>query len=200
MRNAVFVLVFLFCLAVPLRAQSLPQLEIPRYELAAQADFHYLNGVGEWGGGIGLRFHFNLTDHVAFDSELVYRQHDLPTLFLATTPPPTISQTTGLFGVRVGKRLEGVGFFAHARAGFLNFGSWHGQSLLSRTTFPAFELGGTYEHYNGPVVLRFDLGALTIPYGGATVTPNPLAFPPQAPGRLGTRVSPLASVGFGIRF
>lgn len=175
--------------------------QVPRFEVGAQADFNYLDGIGEWGGGIGGQFDYNFNEHFAFDSQLTYRNHDISTLVGPLLTSRVVGQTSGLFGVRAGQRVRDYGFFATARAGFMHFGTDQGVSLLSRGTVPAFDVGGTFERYLGPVILRFGLGELIVPYGNTKVIPSPLLMPPQAaPGPLGTRASPMVSVGFAIRF
>ena len=199
MPRAIF-LVILFCGTPPqLFAQRYYDAELPRYEFGVQADIHYLDGVGEWGGGVGFRFDYNFNEHIALDSELVFRQHDL----LAPsggTQSAVVGQTTGLLGVRVGKRVEDYGFFAHARAGFLHFGSDNGVTLLSRNTVPAFDMRGTLEHYYGPVILRLELGEMIVAYGNAQAFSNVSLGTPPALGRLGTRASPVVGLGFAVRF
>ena len=195
MRRALL-LVLPFCIPQILNAQN-QYLETPRYEAGLQFDFNYLNGVGDSGGGFGPRFHYNFDDHFALDSQLIYRQHDVSIPTGTTFGTGAIGQTTGLFGVRAGQRVENVGFFVRARAGFLHFGTDNGASLLSRNTFPAFDVGATLERYSGPVIWRFELGEMIVPYGNATVSPGPFQVLPQ-PTPLGTRASP--SLGFGIAF
>ena len=198
MRRALFFLILLGGTTPQLLAQTYYDGEGPRFEVGAQLNIHYLNGLQEWGGGFGVRFNYNFNDHVALDSELVYRQHDLFSSNGTPTPSATIGQTSGLFGVRAGQHAEYYGVFAHARAGFLHFGTSNGASLLNRSTVPAFNVGGTFERYHGPVILRFDLGELIVAYGNAQATGSSFAPPP--PGRLGTRASPIAGFGFGVRF
>jgi len=200
MRRAVFLVILLSGISPRLLAQRYYGPEVPRYEVGVQADIHYLNGVGEWGGGLGFRFNNNFTEHVALDSELIFRQHDLLASNGATTQSAVVGQTTGLFGVRVGKRVEDYGFFAHARGGFLHFGTDKGVTLFTRNTVPAFDFRGTLEHYHGPVILRFELGELIVAYGNAQAASNITLGPPPAPGRLGTRASPVVGLGFAIRF
>ena len=167
----------------------------------SQFDFHYLEGVGDWGGGFGPRFHYNFNDHFALDSELTYRQHNVPA-FSGTIPTwLVIGQTTGLFGVRGGQRVQDFGLFVQARAGFLHFGSNQGVSLLTPNTVAACNVGGVIERYSGPVILRLDMGEMIVAYGNAQVSPGPPVLPPQAPpGRLGTRASLMVGFGFAVRF
>ena len=198
MRRAMFVVILLSAISPQVFAQRYYGPEVPRYEFGVQADIHYLDGVGEWGGGLGFRFNYNFNEHIALDSELIFRQHDL--LANGGTQSAVVGQTTGLFGLRVGKRVEDYGFFAHARAGFLHFGTDQGVTLLTRNTVPAFDVRGTFEHDYGPVILRFELGELIVAYGNAQAVSNVSLGPPPAPGRLGTRASPVVGLGFAIRF
>src|SRR5215467_11589254 len=199
MRRSILFVIFLLGISPQLFAQRYYEGEVPRYEVGAQFDIHYLNGLQEWGGGLGLRFHYNFNQHVALDSELVYRQHNLFASNSTAAQSATIGQTSGLFGVRAGQHAGYYGVFAHARAGFLHFGTSNGASLLNRGTVPAFNVGGTFERYHGPVILRFDLGELIVAYGNAQATQG-LLGPPPPPGRLGTRASPIAGLGFAVRF
>lgn len=201
MRKAGLLFVLLFWVPQGLSAQGRHFMESPRYELGIQFDFHYLEGVGEGGGGFGPRFHYNFNEHLALDSELTYRQHNVST-FKSLIPSSTvIGQTTGLFGVRGGQRVQDFGLFVQARAGFLHFGTSQGVSLLTRNTVPAFNVGGVIERYSGPVVLRFDMGEMIVAYGNAQVSPGPPVLPPQPPpGRLGTRASLMVGFGFAVRF
>ena len=198
MRRAVFFVILLCGISPQLFAQRYYGSENPRYEVGVQADIHYLDGVGEWGGGLGFRFNYNFNEHVALDSELVFRQHNL--LASNATQSFVVGQTTGWFGVRAGKRVEDYGFFAHARAGFLHFGTDQGVTLLTRNTVPAFDVRGTLEHYYGPVMLRLELGEMIVAYGNARAASNISLGPPPAPGRLGTRASPVLGLGFAVRF
>ena len=201
MRLAAFFLVSAFLIPQMLYAQRWQNTDLPRYEVGVQANINYLDGVGEWGGGIGGRFHYNFDQHFALDSELTYRQHDLATLSGLSLNTAVVGQTSGLFGVRAGQRNGEYGFFAHARAGFLHFSNGNGASLLTRDTVPAFDVGGSFERYHGPVILRFGLSELIVPYGSAKIPPGPPSTPPQPqPGPLGTRASPMVSFGFAVRF
>lgn len=200
MRRAVLFLILLSGISPQLFAQRYYSPEVPRYEIGVQTDFHHLDGVGEWGGGLGLRFNYNFNEHAALESELLYRQHDLIASNGATPQTAVVGQTTGLFGVRVGQRMEDYGFFAHARAGFLHFGTDQGVTLLTRNTVPTFDCRGTVEHYYGPVILRLELGELIVAYGNAQASSNVSVGPPPASGRLGTRASPVVGLGFGVRF
>ena len=200
MRRSILFVIFLLGISPQLFAQRYYEGEVPRYEVGAQFDIHYLNGIQEWGGGVGLRFHYNFDAHFALDSELVYRQHNVDSLSGVTTPSAVVGQTTGLFGVRAGKRVEDYGFFASARAGFLHFGTDKGVTLLTRNAVPAFDLRGTLERYHGPVILRLELGEMIVAYGNAQAASNVSLGPPPSPGPLGARASPVVGLGFAVRF
>lgn len=161
---------------------------IPRYELGMQFDLGYWNSVDP-GLAAGVRFHYNFNGHVALDSELTSRRQDL--------------QVNGLLGLRAGQRVGNSGLFVLGRAGFLHYGGANGFSYLSRNTVPAFDVGLTMEHYSNPMVLRFELGELIVPYGNAIVLPPPppaVVFPPGPPTRLGTRVTTKVGLGVAFRF
>jgi hypothetical protein len=199
MRSILLLLAITNLVPQTLRAQWQRDVQIPRYELGLQADFNHLDGVGEWGGGIGARFHYNFDQHFALDSQMTYRNHDISGLMGPTLTSQLAGQTNGLVGIRAGQRVRDYGFFANARAGFIHFGKHNGVSLISRSTVPAFDVGGTLERYLGPVVLRVGLSELIVPYGNATASPGPLVTPPP-PGPLGTRASPIVGFGFAVRF
>ena len=199
MRRAVWFAIFLCGISPQLLAQRYYDREVPRYEVGVEADIHYLDGVGEWGGGIGFRFNYNFNGNMALDSELLFRQHHLLASGGFATPSAVVGQTTGLFGLRAGKRVLDYGLFAHARAGFLHFSTDKGVTLLTRNTVPAFDLGGTLEHYYGPVILRLELGELIVAYGNAQAASS-LTLGPPPPERLGTRASPVVGLGFAVRF
>lgn len=200
MRRAAFFVILVCGIPSQLFAQRYYDPEVPRYEFGLQADINHLDGIADWGGGLGFRFNYNFNEQIALDAELVYRQHHLLASNGASTQSPVVAQTTGLFGIRAGKRVEDYGFFAHARAGFLHFGTDQGVTLLTRNTVPACDVRGTLEHYYGPVILRLELGELIVAYGNAQAIPNLTLGPPPPPGRLGTRASPVVGLGFAVRF
>src|SRR5690242_21055334 len=76
MRRAVFFVILLCGIPSQLFAQRYYSPEVPRYEVGVQVDIHHLDGVGEWGGGLGFRLNYNFNEHVALDSELVYRRSE----------------------------------------------------------------------------------------------------------------------------
>ena len=129
--------------------------------------------------GLGARFSYNLTKHVALEAEgnlFVRGGSD----FGRTAP-----NVQGQFGVKAGKRFERFGFFAKARPGLLSVGDTLIQTGTQTvetgfpfppTTFPVFEVrrknfftvdvGGVLEFYpSRRVLVRFDAGD-TIVHGG----------------------------------
>lgn len=201
MRKIWFLLALILLVPPSVFAQNQHYSDVPRYELGLQVDIANLNGINEWGGGVGARFHYNLNEHFALDSQLTYRQHNIAVLSGIIPSSSAIGQTDGLFGVRAGVHQEDVGFFAHARAGFMHFGEAQGASLLTRNTFPMFDVGGTIERYSGPVILRLELGEQIVAYGNAQLSfGSPMLQPPPPLGRLGTRIGPVLGLGFAVRF
>jgi len=184
-----------------LLAQRYYESEVPRYELGVQFEVARIDSVSD-AGGLGVRFHYNFNEHLALDSQLSYGPSNLST-------GSESSQTAFLVGVRAGQRVASSGFFLHARGGFTHYDAGNGTSLLSRNTFPAFDVGGTLERYFGPrpwdrnMVFRLELGALLVPYGNATLLPPPppaIVIPPGPSGPLGTRVGPVLGLGIAFRF
>lgn len=201
MRRAMFFAILLCGISPQLFAQRYYDSDLPRYELGLQFDVARIDSVSD-AGGLGARFHYNFNEHLALDSQLSYGPNNVST-------GSQSSQTMFLAGVRAGQRVAGSGFFLHARGGFTHYDAGNGTSLLSRNTFPAFDVGGTLEGYFGArpwdrsMVFRLELGALIVPYGNATLLPPPpsaIVIPPGPSGPLGTRVGPVFGLGIGFRF
>lgn len=189
MRQAAFLLALTILIPRVLEAQQPRNLDIPRYEVGLQLDLNYFDQAGDLGGG-GGRFHYNFDNHFALDTQLTHRIQG------------EFGQTNFFCGVRAGQHFHDYGLFFRARPGLIHFGTAHGASYLTRNTIPAFDVGATIENYNGPILLRLDLGATIVGFGSATVAPPP---PPAillgpAPTRLGTRTSPAIGLGVAFRF
>ena len=181
---------FMLCIPVSLHAQSFDR--VPHVEAGLQFDFAGLGPVGLV-GGVGGRFHYNFNDHFALDTEITYHQRDVsPRNSFFAPPTVTLGQTTALGGLRAGFREQNVGAFFRARGGALHFASAADAQLLTRRNVPALDLGITAERYDGPMILRMDVGEWFMFAGNATV-PSSFAPPPT---RLGTRLS--FSLGFGV--
>lgn len=141
---------------------------------------------------VGGRFTYNVTDHIAIDTEVNY----------FSTPEVDLYRTQGLFGVKAGKRFGGpsIGLFAKARPGFMRF---HGERLpgvtVDGTTKFALDLGGVVELYpSARVILRVDVGDAIIFYNGETIRRLSLPGGPQQ--RLGASHNLQAGIGIGFRF
>jgi hypothetical protein len=188
MRKFSFV-VFLLAVPCSIRAQSFDR--IPRVEAGLQFDFAGLGPVGLV-GGVGGRFHYNFNDHYALDTEITYHQRDVSPAnnFLASTV--TLGQMTAFAGLRAGFREQNVGAFFRARGGALHFASAGDAQILSRRNIPALDLGITAERYDGPMILRMDIGEWFMFAGKATASSS-FSSPPT---RLGTHLS--FSLGFGV--
>lgn len=128
--------------------------------------------------GLGARFTYNLTKHVALEAE-----GNLIGFF--TGFDSAALKVQGQFGVKAGKRFERFGVFAKARPGLLSVGDiliQTGTQTIETgfpfppTTFPVFEVrrkkfftldvGGALEFYpSRRLLVRFDVGD-TIVHGG----------------------------------
>jgi hypothetical protein len=171
-------LAFVFCNCA--RGQSTPRSntgETPRYEVGGQI-FTFVGRDLGYGWGAGGRFTYNVNKYVALDNEV--------NLFLPDEGPPYATQ--GLFGVKVGKRIDKVGIFAKARPGFQTnlYDSGRDQTRF------ALDVGVVSEYYpNKHLVLRFDAGDVIIPFRGAQ---SPFV---QGPG---TTHNLQVNLGLGVRF
>lgn len=129
--------------------------------------------------GAGARITLNLTENLAFDSDINYFPSGSTRGF---TPGGNILQ--GQFGVKAGKRWERFGVFAKARPGFVSFDGDFAPGVTGTTTingmqFPVFDLdrvvrsthfsmdlGGVVEVYpSRRVIVRFDAGDTIVRYG-----------------------------------
>jgi hypothetical protein len=198
MPKAVFFLILACGIPPKVFAQRYHDPELPLYELGLRFDVANFGSAGSKAGG-GVTFHYNFNHHLALDSQFTFG----PATVVAN------GHTTFLMGVRAGQRVEDCGFFLHARGGFLHYDN--STSSLSRNSFPAFDLGGTLEFYEGAarqrwggsMVFRLEMGALIVPYGNATIIPSDsstIGSPPPPTGSLGTRVGPIIGLGIGFRF
>jgi hypothetical protein len=203
MRQAILFLLLACGIPPRLLAQRYYDSELPRYELGLRLDLANVHAAGAMGGA-GATFHYNFNDHLALDSQVTFGP-------VTITGGNSGGHTTFLTGIRAGQRVQDSGFFIHARGGFLHYINANGTSLLSRNSFPAFNVGGTFEQYFGPIrrpgdtnmVFRLEFGALIVPYGSATIIPSSsptIGTPPPPSGQLGTRVGAVAGLGIGFRF
>jgi hypothetical protein len=160
--------------------------------------------------GVGGRFGYNLSRHVALEAEVNFFPRDYKGF---VTPLSGGRITQGLFGVKAGVRKEHFGFFGKARPGFLRYGRTvanvqfpNGNGPDPRdpfgfefgsTTHLALDLGGVVEYYpSRRTILRLDIGDTIVRYANIPV------FDPS--GQLihvtERQHNAQVSVGFGFRF
>ena len=139
--------------------------------------------------GFGGRFTVNLTDYLAVEAQGDFYPNDNGRQSEFTGG----RTTTGVFGVKAGKRFERFGVFGKARPGFVRFGrTLAGFTDVSSAALPtpafapqfrprtefAADLGGVLEFYpTRRIVTRFDIGDTVIRYRERTVN-----FPVVGPG------------------
>jgi hypothetical protein len=133
--------------------------------------------------GVGGRFGYNLSRHVALEGEVNFFPHAYKHW---VTPLSGGRITQGLFGVKAGVRKEHFGFFGKARPGFLRYGRTvanvrfpNGNGPDPRdpfgfefgsTTHFALDLGGVVEYYpSRRTILRLDIGDTLIRYANIPV-------------------------------
>lgn len=153
---------------------------VPTYEIGGQIFSFGGNDLG-FGWGAGSRFTYNLSEHVAFDSEVNF--------FLPDEGPAYATQ--GLVGIKAGQRTKYLGIFAKVRPGFQTNLVVNDREM---TRF-ALDVGGVAEFYpNRHVVVRFDAGDVIIPFGNNVIGEGLFA---QC---LGTTHNFQSSLGVSIRF
>ncbi|HEY0378191.1 MAG TPA: outer membrane beta-barrel protein [Pyrinomonadaceae bacterium] len=152
------------------------------FEVGAHFSLLHYDDYGDYGTepGVGGRFGFNFSDHLALEAEVDFYPR-------AHAGDPTVSgrKTLALFGVKAGARRGRFGLFGKARPGFIFFSRRLQFSCvgldevpnceLSRTNF-AFDVGGVAEYNFSPRALfRVDLGDTIIRssiIGGTNTTHN----------------------------
>jgi hypothetical protein len=122
--------------------------------------------------GLGARAGFNVNSFLSLEGE--------GNFFLNNAPPKILSggrAVEGLFGPKIGIRVEGVGLFAAVRPGFISFSNTiQGVTLnptvpfsvsiqTGRLTEPALDIGGVIEFYpSRHWAWRTDIGDTAIFY------------------------------------
>jgi Outer membrane protein beta-barrel domain len=175
------------------RAQSAGAKEY-RFELGAQVSLLRFQdfSANRTEPGLGARFTFNATNHIAVEGEVNFFPRDKDEANLAGG----LQQITqGLFGIKAGKRGEKAGVFGKVRPGFVHYGVVPGIACIAlvgvdctidKTNF-AVDVGGVVELYpTRRTLVRFDAGDTIIRRSivGGTKTTNNLQL----------------SAGFGVRF
>jgi len=208
-----------------LQQQAQAQAEdVPRFEIGAQFSSLTIREPSfsndfRTEPGFGGRVTFNFNAYLAAEAQVDFYPNDSRrgNVFSGGRT------TTGLFGVKVGKRFERFGVFGKARPGFVRFGrSLTGFTLdpnsgspftavlpefRGRTEF-ATDIGGVLEFYpTRRIVTRFDIGDTIIRYRERTVNfpfLNPGPPPTLTPGTFiqlsDTRHNFQFSAGIGFRF
>jgi hypothetical protein len=181
-------LLFLICASIQVSAQT---TDVQKIEVGLQ--FTSITKPDYSGGstepGVGARFTFNFNRSVAFEAVGNFFPHSCRYCGGNLADNSGIIEQ-GLFGIKVGKRLEKWGIFAKARPGVVRFGQ--GQTIYTiNGTGPtasvsvvrkgqsnfATDLGGVLEFYPSKrVVTRFDFGDTLIHYGSRQS--NFLSFDP----------------------
>ncbi|HEX8137748.1 MAG TPA: outer membrane beta-barrel protein [Pyrinomonadaceae bacterium] len=193
--------------------------DVPRYEVGAQFSTLTTNSpFNETKAGFGGRFTVNITANVALEA-----QGDFYPASNANSSEFTGGRiSSGLFGIKAGKRFERIGIYGKARPGLIHFSrtlaGFHEEptpapalfvaDFRPRTQF-ATDLGGVLEFYpTRRIVTRFDFGDMMVRYGerttnipvlsGGGVTPTVSLVPFTQPSQ--TRHNFQFSAGIAFRF
>ena len=146
----------------------------------------HLHKIDEAPLSIGVRFHYNFSPMLAADTEFNHAPQN---------PSGNFGETSALFGIRAGKRLERFGLFVKARPGLIHFGGEYFQQRLDQKTHFMFDYGGILEYYpRSHMFVRIDAADAVIYYGSARL------FNRQNPDALGTVHNFQPGFGLGIRF
>jgi hypothetical protein len=195
-------------------SQATAQRDVPRFEIGGQFSLLSLNSPSSQDTillspyydnpckqfnltcrrvelGVGARFTYNLTNHVALEAEgNFFPGRPVAELGAALSPAsiPAGHIYQGQFGVKAGKRFKNVGLFAKVRPGFVGFtqashltgfkaGTFinlFGQAIhyedaefrIGKATYPSADVGGVVEFYpSRRIVTRLDVGDTIIRYG-----------------------------------
>jgi hypothetical protein len=171
-----FTLLMLF--SIPAEAQ--------KNQIGIQVSGMHLHKIDEAPIGVGARYNYNFLPLLATDFEVSHYPENSSGNF---------GETTALFGIRAGVRIDRVGVFLKARPGVIHFGGEYFVQRLDQRTHPIFDLGGVVEYYPAAhIFLRIDAGDAVIYYGNARLfnRPNPDA--------LGTVHNFQPGFGVGVRF
>ena len=175
--NAIL-LAFLLC------GHAQAQSETPRWELGLQLTGLHLHKIDEAPLGIGVRLNYNVKRYATFDAEAVHYPQGRSGHF---------GETTGLAGIKLGKRSAKAGLFVKGRLGLIRFGGTFFDVRLDRKGHFEVDLGTVVEYYPPRhTVVRIDAGDTIIYFGAAHLRPSPIP--------LGTVHNFQPALGFGIRF
>lgn len=160
--------------------------------------------------GFGGRFAYNLSKHVALESEVNFFPRNYQG-FITNHTGGRITQ--GLFGVKAGVRKQRFGIFGKARPGFMrhhrtvenvNFPNGNGPDPRDRfgfefgsSTHAALDVGGVLEHYpSRHTILRLDVGDTIVRYANIPVFNTNRGFINVTEYQHNAQIS----IGFGFRF
>jgi len=179
----------LFGLVLLLAASTITLAQNPKYEVGGQMFSFNSNSIG-FGWGMGGRFTYNVTKHIAIDSELNGFLDD----------EGGVTNTQAFVGAKVGVRNKLAGVFVKARPGLMtnfakplpDFPTTFRTEKLNKF---AMDVGAVFEFYGGSRhwTFRVDVGDVIVPFGNDPI----LASGPQ---RLGTTHNFQYSLGVGFRF
>jgi Outer membrane protein beta-barrel domain len=216
-RLARFVALGTLCLFFALRQPAWAQTgDVPRYEVGAQFSTLVTNSpFNETKPGFGGRFTINLTGNVAVEAQGDF----YPTNNANSSEFTGGRVSSGLFGIKAGRRFERFGIYGKARPGLIHFSrtlaGFHAEpaptifvaDFRPRTEF-ATDIGGVLEFYpTRRIVTRFDFGDMVVRYGERTTnipvlsggaTPTVSLVPFTQPSQ--TRHNFQFSAGVGFRF
>jgi hypothetical protein len=157
-----------------------------KYEAGVHITGLHLHKIDEGPVGFGGRFHYNVTPFIAADLEVTHFPENSAGNF---------GQTTGLFGVRAGKRFEHIGLFVKGRPGFMHFGGRYFQSRLQERMHSIVDGGAVIEYYpTKRMFIRIDTGDTVIYFGSARL------FSRVNPDALGTIHNFQSGLGIGLFF
>lgn len=206
--GTVLIALSLFLNSGEARAQS---DELPKFEIGGHFTSLTLDAAATE-PGLGVRFTYNVTPHIALEAEGNLLPHDAHDRSFRNGG----RAVEGLFGVKIGKRYEHFGIFAKARPGLISFtrgrfdvvpnndgSAFPFDFRTERLTHFAFDVGGVLEFYpTRRIVTRFDAGDTIIRYGDTTlttITGPPLVLRPVTfPGEMKHNFQ--FSAGVGWRF
>lgn len=178
----------LFAVLLLFSVATLTSAQTPKYEVGGQMFSFQSKSIG-YGWGMGGRFSYNLTKHVAIDTELNGFLDD----------EAHVLATQGFAGAKVGVRNKLVGVFVKARPGFMtnfakplpDYATTFNTEKLNKF---AFDVGAVFEVYpSRHTAFRVDVGDVIIPFGNDSIVAS-------GPVKPGTKHTFQYSLGFGIRF
>jgi hypothetical protein len=163
--------------------------------------------------GFGGRLAYNLYDFLSLEAELNYFPKDISSPLGSPDSRLVKPDFQGLFGIKVGKRMDKIGVFGKLRPGFVRFSPLDdcpNNDVAScetvEKTARTLDFGIVLEGYvSSRAFVRFDVGAVTLDYPSTTFfrPPEP-GDPPGIPlfiTRPGfSRLNPQFSLGAGFRF